>query len=123
MISIIIGINLKCILFEIAFLLLCFSSIYLNGIYKFVLFLVAYVSIILKVIVNIKCSIPYILLSIVQILFVSTYLILCYRIQFKKLNVKLLIKNIKRYFLIMILGEYAFNIINSEDNLEKTIKK
>ena len=97
-------------------------NIYLEYKKKVISMCVGWIGIIGKIVISIffyKISSWYILFSIIQIIITITYFILSYQPQIKKIDFKAMFCKLKRGIMIKILGEYAFNILDSEKNSKK----
>lgn len=103
---------------ECTVLILFIINIYLKHEKKAISMCIGLLCIIGKMINAVIYEIPawYFLFSIVQMIIAITYFILSYQPQIKKIDYKKLFYKIMREIIIKILGEYAFDIMNSEKN-------
>ena len=104
-----------CILLECIIFICSILSVYLKNRKKLIPFCISLGLMIVKAIVPItdfKVASPYIMLSVTQIVVTSTYILLCYRPQFRKVDLKQRLKKLFKSTLRKILGEYAANILN-----------
>lgn len=104
---------------ELAVCITFIINIYLRYKKKVILMCIGWICIIGKIIISIlyyKISIWYFLLSIVQMIITITYFILSYQPQVQKIDYKIMFCKIKRGIMIRVLGEYAYNIMDSEKN-------
>lgn len=107
---------------ELAVCITFFINVYLGYKKKVILMCIGWICIIGKIVISIlfyKIPSWYILFSIIQIIITITYFILSYQPQIKKIDFKAMFCKIKRGIMIKILGEYAFNILDSEKNSKK----
>ncbi len=107
---------------ELAVCITFIINIYLGYKKKVILICIGWICIIGKIAISIffyKISSWYILFSIMQTIITITYFVLSYQPQIKKIDYKIMFCKIKRGIMIKVLGEYAFNIIDSEKNSKK----
>lgn len=100
---------------ECGILICAILSIYLKNRKKLIPFCAGLGLMVIKVAVpvkNFEFVTEYMILSIAQIVVTCTYIILSYRPQFKKMDLKVMLKNLLKTIMRKILGEYAASILN-----------
>ncbi len=104
---------------ECAVLISFIINIYLKHKKKMILMITGGMCIIGKIMIGVviyKILVWYLLFSVAQMIILITYFVLSYQPQVKKINYIKLFCRIKRKIIIKIMGEYAFEIMNSEKN-------